>query len=56
VLAYVFGQRKDKVFRELKELLEPFGRSMFHADDWGSHQRNIAPSQHTIGKKHTQAI
>jgi len=56
VLAYVFGQRKDKVFRELKELLEPFGIRMFHSDDWGSYQRNIEPGHHTIGKKHTQAI
>jgi len=48
VLAYVFGQRKDKVFRELKALLEPFGIKMFHTDDWGSYQRNIAPDRHTV--------
>ena len=56
VLAYVFGQRKDKVFRELKALLEPFGIRMFHTDDCGSYQRNITPDRHTVGKKHTQAI
>ena len=25
VLAYVFGKRKDEVFKQLKALLEPFG-------------------------------
>ena len=25
VLAYVFGRRKDEMFKKLKELLEPFG-------------------------------
>lgn len=29
VLAYVFGERKDVVFRELKKLLEPFGIQHF---------------------------
>jgi insertion element IS1 protein InsB len=56
VLAYTFGKRKDEVFRKLKLLLEPFGISMFYTDDWGSYERNIDPKQHTIGKKHTQAI
>ena len=37
VLAYTFGKRKDKVFRELKALLEPFGISTFYTDDWGSY-------------------
>ena len=34
VLAYVFGRRKDGVFRKLKALLEPLGISMFYTDDW----------------------
>ena len=41
---------------ELKALLDPFGIRMFHADDFGSYRRNIAPGQHTAGKKRTQAI
>ena len=56
VLAYTFGRRKDKVFRELKALLQPFGITMFFTDDWGSYERNIDPEQHTVGKKNTQAI
>ena len=32
VLAYVFGRRKDAVFLELKQLLEPFGITRFYTD------------------------
>ena len=57
VLAYTFGQRKDKVFKELKSLLEPFGISIFYTDDWGSYGgRNLDSDQHVIGKENTQAI
>jgi insertion element IS1 protein InsB len=56
VLAYTFGKRKDKVFRELKSLLQPFGISTFYTDDWGSYERNIDPGKHVISKKNTQAI
>jgi insertion element IS1 protein InsB len=35
VLAYVFGKRKDEVFKKLKALLEPFGISRYYTDDWG---------------------
>lgn len=56
VLAYTFGQRKDKVFKELKVLLEPFGITTFYSDDWGSYERNLDPEQHVVGKKNTQAI
>ena len=33
ILAYVFGRRKDKVFLELKKLLEPFGIKKYCTDD-----------------------
>lgn len=33
ILAYVFGRRKDKVFLELKKLLEPFGVKKYCTDD-----------------------
>jgi insertion element IS1 protein InsB len=56
VLAYTFGKRKDKVFRELQSLLEPFGITMFYTDDWGSYERNLDSDKHTISKKNTQAI
>lgn len=56
VLAFTFGRRKDKVFKELKALLEPFDINMFYTDDWGSYERNITPEKHTVGKDNTQAI
>ena len=56
VLAYTFGKRKDKVFRELQSLLKPFGITMFYTDDWGSYERNLDADKHTISKKNTQAI
>jgi len=56
VLAYVFGERKDQVFLELKGLLEPFGISRFYTDDWGAYERNLDPEKHIIGKNNTQKI
>ena len=56
VLAYVFGERKDQVFLELKGLLEPFGISRFYTADWGAYERNLDPEQHIIGKDNTQRI
>ena len=31
VLAYIFGRRKEEVFVQLKELLEPFGITRFYS-------------------------
>ena len=56
VLAYVFGRRKDAVFLQLKELLEPFGIRRFYTDGWGAYERHIDPAQHHVGKENTQKI
>ena len=56
VLAFTFGKRKDKVFKELQELLEPFGITTFYTDDWGSYGRNIPSDKHKIGKANTQRV
>ena len=56
VLAFVFGRRKDVVFRKLKKLLQPFEIQHFYVDDWGAYQRNIDPKKFTISKKNTQKI
>ena len=56
VLAYVFGQRKDKVFLELKELLQPFGISRFYTDNWGAYSRHLEKQKHIVGKQNTQRI
>ena len=56
VLAYVFGKRKDEVFRKLKALLEPFGIERFYTDGWGAYQRNLDKDKHEVGKRNTQKI
>lgn len=56
VLAYVLGERKDKVFLQLKELLEPFGIRRFYTDDWGAYERHIEPEKRETGKQNTQKI
>ena len=54
VLAYVFGQRKDEVFLELKKLLQPFGISRFYTDNWGAYSRHLKKQKHIVGKQNTQ--
>jgi insertion element IS1 protein InsB len=56
VLAYVFGRRKDTVFLQLKELLEPFGITRFYTDGWGAYERHVDAEQHMVGKEHMQKI
>jgi len=56
VLAYTFGTHEDKVFLELKRLLEPFGIVKFYTDNWGAYERNLNPLNHEISKKNTQKI
>jgi insertion element IS1 protein InsB len=56
VLAYVFGQRQDAVFRKLKALLKPFGLRHYFTDQWGAYTRHLDPKEHTVGKRHTQKI
>nr|WP_263459104.1 IS1 family transposase [Bathymodiolus platifrons methanotrophic gill symbiont] len=55
VIAYVFGKRKDDVFKELKALLTPFEISRYYTDDWGAYERNLDVNEHEIGKqKHSK--
>ncbi|MDI1278156.1 IS1 family transposase, partial [Methylobacter sp.] len=56
VLAYVFGKRKDIVFKKLKALLEPFGISRYYTDDWGAYERHLEADKHQVGKRNTQKI
>lgn len=56
ILAYVFGTRKDEVFKELKSLLEPFGISKFYTDGAEVYERNLKPEEHEVGKENTQKI
>ena len=56
VLAYVFGKRKDEVFKALKTLLQPFDIVRYYTDDWGAYQRHLETDKHEIGKRNTQKI
>jgi len=56
VLAYVFGRRKDKVFLQLKALLEPFGIRRYCTDGWGAYERHLPIDKHEVGKRKTQKI
>lgn len=56
VLAYVFGRRKDNVFLQLKELLEPFGIKRYCTDGWGAYDRHLPAELHEVGKIKTQHI
>ncbi len=55
-MAYVFGQRKDEVFLELKKLLQPFGIRRFYTDNWGAYSRHLEKQKHIVGKQNTQRI
>ena len=56
VLAYVFGRRKDNVFLQLKELLEPKGIKRYCTDGWGAYDRHLPDELHEVGKSKTQRI
>src|SRR6266545_1093738 len=50
------GRRKDEVFLQLKELLDPFGIRQFYTDGWGAYERHLDGEKHQVGKEHTQKI
>lgn len=56
VLAYVFGNHSDAVFKKLQALLEPFGIQKFYTDGWGAYERCLETEQHQVGKANTQRI
>ncbi len=56
VLAYVFGRRKDKVFQDLKNLLDNFQIKHYYTDDWGAYSKHLEAKNHIIGKSGTQKI
>ncbi len=56
ILAYVFGNRTDEAFLQLKALLLPFGIRRFYTDNWGAYKRNLDQLKHEVGKQNTQKI
>jgi insertion element IS1 protein InsB len=37
-----------------KALLEPFGITRYHTDDWGAYEQNLTPEVYSPGKRNTQ--
>lgn len=56
ILAYVFGDRSDAVFLELKAWLAPFGITRFYTDGLSAYERHLPPEQHVVSKTHIQKI
>ena len=56
VLAYHFGERKDKAFQALQQKLNCFDIDFYFTDDWGAYERNLPKQKHLVGKNNTQAI
>ena len=56
VWAYAFGRRQGHVFRQLQQLLAPFGITRFYTDGWGAYERHLTIEQHQVGKENTQKI
>jgi len=56
VLAYVFGRRKDKIFLQLRKLLDPFRIKHYCTDGWGAYERHLPAKCHEVGKQKTQRI
>ena len=56
ILAYILASHEDEAFVRLKALLAPFGISQFYTDGWGAYERHLDPTEHTVGKRHTQTI
>ena len=47
---YVFGKRKDDVFKRLKALLKPFNIARYYTDDWGAYERHLDTGKHNTQK------
>jgi insertion element IS1 protein InsB len=54
ILAYVFGRRKDGVFKELKALPQPSDIARHYTDGWGAYGRHLDIGKHGVGKRDTQ--
>jgi insertion element IS1 protein InsB len=56
ILAYVLADHKDDAFKQLQDLLEPFGIQHYYSDGWGAYLGRLEPSKHTVGNQNTQKI
>ena len=53
-MAFVFGRRKESVFKKLKKLLKPFGIKRYYADGFSCYSKHL--DNLTVGKTNTQRI
>ena len=56
IIAFVFGKRKDKAFKELKKLLKHYKIACYRSDGWGSYIRHLDVKNHKISKALTTKI
>ena len=56
ILAYVLGQRQDRMFLKLKRMLQPFGINKFYTDKLGTYERHLVKAERTISKYKMQKI
>jgi IS1 family transposase len=56
MLASVPADHQDDAFKQLQNLLEPFGIQHDYSDGWGAYLRGLESSQHTVGKRNTQKV
>jgi len=54
VVAFVFGRRKETVFKKLKKLLKPFGIRRYYTDGLACYAKHL--NNHTASKANTQRI
>ena len=54
VVAFVFGRRRETVFKKLKKLLKPFGIRRYYTDGLACYAKHL--TNHTVGKTNTQRI
>jgi len=56
VVAFVFGRRKNEVFKQLKKLLKPFGIKRYYTDGLQCYAKYLSAKKHKVGKTNTQRI
>ena len=56
ILAYVLGQRQDRMFLKLKRMLKPFGITKFYTDNLQTYERHLSKNERTVSKYKMQKI
>lgn len=56
ILAFVIGNREDRMFLKLKKLLKPFGITKFYTDNLKTYSRNLEVENRVVNKYKMQKI